>query len=113
MYTSATGTNGSVSQGVQQPYEISVTTGVKEANINLAMNVFPNPTINYITLKVDETELSSLNFQLLDIQGKVIENKTVIESNTTINMGTLPKAIYFLKVTRENQIVKTFKIIKN
>ena len=116
LYTTATGTNGSVAQGVQQPYEISVTTGVKEANINLVMNVFPNPTINYITLKVDaSTSLSNqqLSFQLIDLQGKIIENKNVMQSNTSINMETLPKAIYFLKVTRNNQIVKTFKIIKN
>lgn len=116
LYTAATGTNGSVAQGVQQPYEISVTTGVKEENINLVMNVFPNPTINYITLKVDaSTSLSDqqLSFQLIDLKGKIIENKNVMQSNTSINMETLPKAIYFLNVTDNKQVVKTFKIIKN
>jgi hypothetical protein len=110
-YTSATGTNGSVGQGVQQPYEISVTTGINETSINLKMSVYPNPTIDYLTLQAEE--MDNLNYQLFDMQGKVIENKMVLKSNTTINMETLPKAIYFLKVTRENQIVKTFKIIKN
>jgi hypothetical protein len=113
VYTTATGTNGSVAQGVQQPYEISVTTGVKETTINLEMNVYPNPTTNYLTLKVDDFELSTLNFQLIDLQGKIIENKKVTASSTTIKMEALPKAIYFLNVTKGNQLIKTFKVIKN
>ena len=41
VYTTNTGTNGSVAQGVQQPYEISVVTGIEEAtNINLIYLAF-------------------------------------------------------------------------
>jgi hypothetical protein len=113
VYTTATGTNGSVAQGVQQPYEISIITGVKEASINLEMSVYPNPTTNYLTLKVDDVELSTLNFQLIDLQGKIIENKKVTASSTILKMEALPKAIYFINVTKGNQLIKTFKVIKN
>jgi hypothetical protein len=111
VYTTATGTNGSVAQGMQQPYEISVTIGVNETTINLELSVYPNPTTNYLTLKVDDFE--TLNFQLIDLQGKVIENKKVTATTSTIEMEELPKAIYFLKVTKDNQLIKTFKVIKN
>tara|TARA_B100000809_G_scaffold266457_1_gene329268 strand:- start:2960 stop:3436 length:477 start_codon:yes stop_codon:yes gene_type:complete len=111
VYTTATGTNGSVAQGVQQSFEISVTTGINETSINLKMSVYPNPTTNYLTLKVDLTK--NLSYHLFDMQGKVIENKKVTASNTSIKMEGLPKATYFLKVIEENQAVKTFKIIKN
>lgn len=111
VYTTATGTNGSVAQGVEQPYEISVTTGINETTINLEMSVYPNPTTNYLQLKVEKFE--TLNVQLIDLQGKVIENKKVVGINTTIAMEALPKAIYFLKVTKDKQVIKTFKIIKN
>ena len=111
VYTTATGTNGSVAQGVQQPYEISTTVGIKETSINLELSVYPNPTTDYLTLKVADFE--TLNFQLIDLQGKIIENKKVTASNTTIKMGALPKAVYFLNVTKGNQLIKTFKVIKN
>tara|TARA_B110000037_G_C16889237_1_gene411449 strand:- start:56 stop:532 length:477 start_codon:yes stop_codon:yes gene_type:complete len=111
VYTTATGTNGSVAQGVQQPYEISTTVGINETSINLELSVYPNPTTDYLTLKVDDN--SNLNYQVYDLQGKVIENKKVTANNTTISMEALPKAIYFLNVTKNNRIVKTFKIIKN
>lgn len=111
VYTTATGTNGSVVQGVQQPYEISTTVGINETTINLELSVYPNPTTNYLTLKVDKTE--GLTFQLYDLQGKVITSKKVNIATTTVAMENLPAATYFLNVVKNNQIVKTFKIIKN
>ncbi|MFT6922960.1 MAG: hypothetical protein ACJA1C_001968 [Crocinitomicaceae bacterium] len=111
VYTTVIGTNGSIAQGVQQPYEISTTVGVNEMSINLELSVYPNPTTNYLTLKVEDN--SDLNFQLIGLQGTVIENNKVNSNSTTINVENLPTATYFLKVTKNNQIVKTFKIIKN
>ncbi len=111
VYTTNTGTNGSVAQGVQQPYEISTTLGINETTINLEMVVYPNPTTNYLTLKAEKTD--NLNYQLFDLQGKIIENKKVSSNLTTIIMESLPTSIYFLKVTKNNQVVKIFKIIKN
>ncbi|MEZ7931736.1 MAG: T9SS type A sorting domain-containing protein [Flavobacteriales bacterium] len=111
VYTTATGTNGSLAQGVQQPYEISVTIGIKETSINLELSVYPNPTTDYLTLKVDDFE--TLNFQLIDLQGKIIANKKVTNATTIIKMEELAKALYFLNVTKNNKVVKSFKIIKN
>lgn len=102
VYTTATGTNGSLAQGVQQLYEIS---------INLELSVYPNPVINYLTLKTDDN--SNLSYQLYDLQGRVIENKKVSNNTTNINLEEQPTATYFLNVIKDNQVVKTFKIIKN
>lgn len=39
------GTNGTIAQGVQQPYEISVVTAIETAReISLECTVYPNPT---------------------------------------------------------------------
>ena len=113
VYTTNTGSNGSIAQGVQQPYEISITTGVNETSINLNLSVYPNPTTNFLNLKFDSEKLENLSYQLYDLQGKVIENNKVNDNSTKIKMEALPKAIYFLKVTKNKEIVKTFKIIKN
>lgn len=110
VYTTNTGSNGSVAQGVQQPYEISVTTGVNETTINLELSVYPNPTTDYLTLKVEKTE--GLSYQLYDLQGKVIASKTVNGTSTNISLEEQPTATYFLNVVNNNQIVKTFKVIK-
>jgi len=110
VYTTNTGTNGSVAQGVQQPYEISTTVGINETSINLELSVYPNPTTNYLTLKTDDN--TNMSYQLYDLQGKVIENKKVSSNATNISLEGQPTATYFLNVVKNNQIVKTFKIIK-
>jgi hypothetical protein len=118
VYTTNTGTNGSVAQGVQQPFEISVVTGIEQAKgINLNCSAYPNPTTDYLTLKVDNFELSTVSFQLFDINGKLLENKKVTGNESTISMENLVPATYLLKVVQMKhasyQEVKTFKIIKN
>ena len=113
VYTTVTGANGSIAQGVQQPYEISIVQGIEENSIQLELTAYPNPTTNYLTLHVGKAELSTLNFQLYDISGKLIESRKIISSTETIAMANLASATYFLKVTNNNNEVKTFKIIKN
>ncbi len=113
VYTTNTGTTGSVAQGVQQPYEISIVLGIDNYSINLELSAYPNPTTDYLKLNVGKAELSTLNFQLHDISGKLIESKKITSTTETIRMENLPSAPYFLKVTNNNQEVKTFKIIKN
>ena len=113
VYTTYTGSNGSVAQGVQQPYEISIVQGIEENSIQLELTAYPNPTTNYLTLNVGNFQLSTLSFQLYDISGKLIESRKIISSSETIAMENLPTATYFLKVSNNNNEVKTFKIIKN
>jgi len=113
-YKTHTGTSGSVSEGVQQPYEVSVVTAIEEAKgINLSVSAYPNPTTNYITLRIDEFEISNLSYQLYDINGKLLQNEKITGNQTSIAMGNLVPANYFVKVIQSNKEVKTFKIIKN
>ena len=113
VYTTNTGTNGSVAQGVQQPFEISVLTEIEQAKgINLELSVYPNPTTDYLTLDVKDFELSNLSFQLYDMQGKLLQNEKITGNQTSIGMSNLLPANYFVKVIKDNKEVKTFKIIK-
>ena len=96
---------------VQQAFEISTTLGINETSINLELSVYPNPTTDYLTLKVEKTD--NLNYQLFDMQGRLIESKAVTSSSSNINLEGQPIATYFLKITKNNQLIKTFKVIKN
>jgi hypothetical protein len=120
-----TGTNGSVTQGVQQPYEISVISAMEEATgISLNCIAFPNPVSNYIRLKVAASasfdnaqdkslNIHSLNYQLYDMHGKLLDTQKITAIETTITMQNLAPSTYFLKVTDGDKEVKIFKIIKN
>jgi hypothetical protein len=113
-YTTNTGTISSIAQGVQQPYEIFVVTALEEAKgINLSVSVYPNPTIDFLNLKVENYDNANLTYQLFDISGKLLESKKIEGYQTSIVISNLVPATYFLKVIERNKEVKTYKIIKN
>lgn len=119
-YSTYFGTSGSVSQGVQQPYEISEVTGISDdVKPNLNVAVHPNPAESSLTITFSgqETDLPWLSYQLNDLNGKLLERNKLTGWTTFISLGHLPKATYFLTVSENkslfNRKVKTFKIIKN
>lgn len=114
VYTTDAGTNCSVTYGVQQAFEISVVTAIEEAKvINLSVSAYPNPTSDYLTLSISEFEISNLSYQLYDMNGKLLRSEKITGKQTSIAMGNLVPANYFVKVIQGNKEVKTFKIIKN
>ena len=114
VYTTNTGTNGSVAKGVLQAYEISVVTAIEQTKgINFSVSAYPNPTTDYLTLSIEEFEISNLLYQLYDINGKLLQNEKITSNQTSIVMSNLVPATYFVKVIQGNKELKTFKIIKN
>ena len=114
VYTTVSKINGSISQGVQQVFEISVVSNIEEASVaSLSISLFPNPTNEYVNLKVDNTNIENMSYFLYDINGKLIGNNKVSANITSISMINLVSETYFLKVIQNNNEIKTFKIIKN
>jgi hypothetical protein len=114
VYTTNTGSGGSVAQGVQQPYEISVVTAIEQAkDITLSCLIYPNPTSSFLTLKVENYDTENLSFWLYNVSGNLLLNKKVAGTETQIPMQNLLSGTYILKVTVGGKEVKTFKIIKN
>ena len=113
VYTTNTGSNGIVAQGVQHAYEI-YTVSIKETELNISLNAFPNPTTESITLEIDGYNNEKLSYQLFDMQGKKLSNGQITAQQTQINMNSLPVATYFINVVnQENKKVQSFKIVKN
>ena len=111
-YQAKTGTGGSVTEGVQQSYEIIEVTGVEITGINLSVSAYPNPVSDYLTITVEDIELSSLTYQLYDMQGSLLQNEKITGNQTSVAMGNLVSATYFIKITQNNKEIKTFKIVK-
>ena len=112
-YETKNGSEGSVAEGVQQAYEISIVTALEGSkSVNVMVNAFPNPTQNDLTLTVENLNLSTLSFQLYDLEGKLLQKEKITSFTTIISKATFLPATYFLKVMQGNKEIKTFKIIK-
>lgn len=112
-YITEQGTGGTITQGLQQPFEISVITGIENTAIHLSATVYPNPTVDMVTLSISGSLTGKMTFILCDLQGKMIRNEKLSADQTVISMAELAKATYLVKVLDNNKEVKTFKIIKN
>ena len=113
-YNSYKASNGAISEGVQQPFEISeLSTQENIEGIQLAINAFPNPTSDYLALTISNLDENNLSYQLFDVQGRMIINESITNSLTNISMANLVSSTFILKIFKKNQNIKTFKIIKH
>ena len=113
-YSANVGTSGQVSEGVQQSYEIYDVTEVQNPlSANISLSVFPNPTSDFLTLRIDGDYIDGFNCTMYDISGKEIMLQQIGSSETSIDMQSLSPATYFVRVTKDKNEVKTFKIVKN
>ncbi|MEC4004015.1 T9SS type A sorting domain-containing protein [Flavobacterium sp. SUN052] len=106
------GTTGTITQGVQQPFEIVTLSGEEFTSITLEAVVYPNPTNSIINLSIKNYSIENLKYQIYDIQGRKIVEGKIASDQTTIDMESYPTAIYILKVNSNSKELKTFKIIK-
>ena len=113
-YHTYSGTNGSVAEGVQQPFEISVITAIEGTHgINVSVLAFPVPAQGFLTLSIKNFDISNASFQLFDLSGKLLRDEKITGNETRIDLSALVPSIYILKVIQNRQEIKTFRIIKN
>jgi hypothetical protein len=112
-YSTYQGTNGTVSEGVQQPYEI-LTIGIDEApGISLEYSVYPNPTSGFLKLKTENVPMKDLWYRLYDMNSKLLQKRKIDATEMEVPMENLVPATYLLKIIDNQKEVKVFKIIKS
>ena len=109
------GNNGTISQGVQHPYEIYLdsTVGKDISNLILELIVFPNPTTDQLLLSHSDFKNEKLSYQLYNYQGELISIKNCENNQTLIDLNNYPSSTYILSIIKEKKIIKKFRIIKN
>ena len=112
VYTTNISTSGSVSQGVQQAFEFQTLSNPGLLAAQLTAVTYPNPTTDFIVLKITDTKLKNLQYTLFDLNGKTIARNPIRTSSTEIPMKNLSIGMYLLKLTKKNKPLKTFKVIK-
>lgn len=112
-YETETGANVELSQGVQQAIEI-YTLSIPSPTIGINLVLYPNPAVTQVSLEVNMSEFQGeLKYDLYDINGKLIKSDKILSNLTIIKIENLPISTYLLNVNSSNQILKTFKLIKN
>jgi lipid-binding SYLF domain-containing protein len=112
-YSASSGANGSVEAGVQQTYSILTSFGAEVTSIQLELSAYPNPVKDILTLKVQDYNQEEMTFLLFNTQGKLLEERKINTSLSSIKLRHLAASTYYLTVVSKDKAIKTFTIIKN
>lgn len=108
--TNSVGT-ASISEGVQQPYEISVV-GVDEyPSITLNAVLFPNPTQGNVQLTIDNLQFEG-EVKIFDLNGKFLFSKKIEGEKTALDLSRYAPATYYVNVYSGKKMLKSFKVVK-
>ena len=112
VYSSTDGIDGNSNQGVQQPYEL-FTVEVSEFQDKIGLTVFPNPATDQITIVLENPDDEAYFYELVNAEGKLIDQQRILTAQTTIQVAELPVATYFLKVSNTHNQQTVFQLVKN
>lgn len=97
-----------LTQGMQQ-VSISITPVSIDSKLFEAILVYPNPTSDYLNIKVPDDEL--IQISLLSIEGKIILTKE-LNSSFIMNISSLQVGEYILLIQSKEEKSISYKIIK-
>ena len=78
------------------------TTGIAISNsANFKVNVFPNPSNDFIAIQIEGLNKENLNIELFDITGKLVQKSTINAgaTNTYLDTKILYAGSYVVKIS--------------
>lgn len=96
-------------------FKYDIATGISEKKSDAGFSVFPNPTKGVFEIKLEQTQLSKINFQLsiVNVLGEIVYSKDDERLNdVTIDLSDHPKGIYFLQVKTEKGVSRKKMIVQ-
>lgn len=88
-----------------------VSTTIEELSSD-EFSIYPNPTNQYLTIKVNNNKQKPIIWHLYNQLGQIVQSANLESNNElTIDLGNLSRGIYFYHFRIENKIVKQGKVI--
>lgn len=116
-FTTISGITGLVIQGVQQPYEITITKESGDAaKLGIECLVYPNPVTDQLRLRVDMNNgqnFSTLSYRLYSFNGTLLLQNRITDKETVIPVQHLSMSAYVLQIYDNTNVLVEFTIIKN
>lgn len=96
--------------------EFSVLSDTREiSNISNDISIFPNPTNGIFSIKLNDIE-SIQSYDILNIHGLAVYAANVVQDSSSnqidLNLDSLPKGIYFIRMNIGNQFISKKVILK-
>jgi len=88
--------------------------GIKTPLANeINVKISPNPFANQIQLEFNEPITTSITATVYDMHGQLIYREIIHEQTSMINeLGNIAPGVYYLRLSKKNGQISTFKLIK-
>jgi hypothetical protein len=84
---------------------LCTTVVVNETQATASVNIFPNPTTNYLTIETSQ----KATIEIINIQGQIIKTLQTTEDKINVDVSALPGGVYIIKLnTAERSVVRKF-----
>jgi hypothetical protein len=105
-----------ITQGFHQPSVPTTGVVIKKIEEKVNLSVFPNPTIDKVSIVIDDFDNTTYNISLHDFQGRKVSNSLNTSlgiSFVELNLESYTRGIYFISLeNNKTKKTQTAKIIK-
>jgi hypothetical protein len=81
---------------IQMFYNQSVGIDDFKAAEEFAVSVYPNPTTDFVNINFEQGDFNQ--FRILDINGKIVLEKSLIKKSNRLNVSDFPKGMYLIEL---------------
>lgn len=99
------------SAGMKGVIIVQSSTGIADNQVHPDISIFPNPSMNLITIK-SGYNLKDSQYLITDQAGKDVIKGKLLNEATQIDISQLPSGIYFVQIIGVNSR-QSFKVMKN
>lgn len=85
-------------------------TGINDVNAVSAV-AYPNPAQDQVVISLDQNSTNALNFELLSLDGKLIESQATSSGSASFNTTTLENGIYLYRVLENGKQIYSNRVI--
>lgn len=104
---------GTVAQGLQQPYEFLVMAVPVTPEASFTTTLLPNPTTEAVTLRLAGTPTDPVRWELYDVNGRLLGSALLTGTETRIPLEHTATGEYLLHVVQAGTPISITKVIKH
>lgn len=108
----SSGASTTVSEGVQQAYNIKQNETSIASEQGIYFNVFPNPTQDWINIHVAGLK-ETFSLSLFDANGRKLIQEQALLENHSISMAQMASGMYIIQIYDQKKPIHSIQIIKN
>lgn len=91
-------TTHSISVAINQGEECPTVVGLQESDL---FKIYPSPASEFITV---ESALKNASFKLIDLNGREVRSKDLIEGQLLIDLVGLKRGVYIVQISGEGKM---------